>query len=93
MNAETLVLEELKAGTKDLEWFSKNFSDIKKKYPKKFVAIKDQNVVVAASKIETLIKLLKEKFGNPNDFLIDFVPDDKYIEGFEKPLIETSLCS
>jgi hypothetical protein len=79
MNAETLVLEELKAGTKDLEWFSKNFSDIKKKYPKKFVAIKDQNVVVAASKIETLIKLLKEKFGNPNDFLIDFVPDDKYI--------------
>lgn len=79
MNAETLVLEELKAGTKDLEWFSKNFSDIKKKYPKKFVAIKDQNVVVAASKLETLIKLLKKKFGNPNDFLIDFVPDDKYI--------------
>jgi hypothetical protein len=79
MNAETLVLEELKAGTKDLEWFSKNFSDIKKKYPKKFVAIKDQNIVVAASKLDTLIKLLKEKFGNPNDFLIDFVPDDKYI--------------
>jgi hypothetical protein len=79
MNAETLVLEELKAGTKDLEWFSKNFSDIKKKYPKKFVAIKDQNVVVAASKLDTLIEHLKEKFGNPNDFLIDFVPDDKYI--------------
>lgn len=79
MNAETLVLEELKAGTKDLEWFSKNFSDIKKKYPKKFVAIKDQNIVAAASKLDTLIKHLKEKFGNPNDFLIDFVPDDKYI--------------
>ncbi len=79
MNAETLVLEELKAGTKDLEWFSKNFSDIKKKYPKKFVAIKDQNVVVAASKLDTLIEHLKEKFGKPNDFLIDFVPDDKYI--------------
>ena len=79
MNAETFVLEELKAGTKDLEWFSKNFSDIKKKYPKKFVAIKDQNVVIAASKLETLIKRLKEKFGNPNDFLIDFVPDDKYV--------------
>ena len=68
MNAETLVLEELKAGTKDLEWFSKNFSDIKKKYPKKFVAIKDQNVVVSASKLDALIEHLKEKFGNPNDF-------------------------
>ena len=79
MNAETLVLEELKAGNKDLEWFSNNFSELKKKYPKKFVAIKDQNVVIAASKLETLIKILKEKFGNPNDYLIDFVPDDKYI--------------
>ena len=79
MKAETLVLEELKAGNKDLEWFSKNFQELKKKYPKKFVAIKDQNVVIAASKLETLIKHLKQKFGNPNDFLIDFVPDDKYI--------------
>ena len=43
------------------------------------MAVKDQNVVVSASKLETLIKLLKEKFGNPNDFFIDFVPDDKYI--------------
>ena len=79
MKEETLVLEELKAGTKDLEWFSNNFLELKKKYPKKFVAIKDQNVVISASKLEVLIKLLKEKFGNPNDFLIDFVPDDKYI--------------
>ena len=78
MNAETLALKELKAGTKDLEWFSKNFSDIKKKYPKKYVAVKDQNIVVSASKLETLIKLLKKKFDNPNDFLIDFIPDDKY---------------
>lgn len=79
MNAEILVLEGLKAGAKDLEWFSKSFPELKEKYPKKFIAIKDQNVVMAASKLETLIKLLKEKFGNPNDFLIDFVPDDKYI--------------
>ena len=79
MNAETLFLKELKAGNKDLEWFSKNFSELKKKYPKKFVAIKDQDVVIAASKLETLIKQLKQEFGNPNDFLIDFVPDDKYI--------------
>ena len=79
MKDESMVLEELKAGTKDLEWFSKNFPDLKKKYPRKFVAIKDRNVVVAANTLETLIKILKEKFGNPNDYLIDFVPDNKYI--------------
>jgi len=79
MKEETLFLEELKTGTKDLEWLSKNFSDLKKKYPKKFVAIKNRNVVVASNELETLIKLLKKNFGNPNDYLIDFIPDDKYI--------------
>lgn len=79
MNADDLTLKELKAGNKDLEWFSKNFSELKKKYPKKFVAIKNQNVVISTSKLDTLIKRLKEKFGDSNDFLIDFVPDDKYI--------------
>lgn len=79
MKEETLFLEELKTGTRDLEWLSKNFSDLKKKYPKKFVAIKNRNVVVASNELETLIKLLKKKFGDPNDYLIDFIPDDKYI--------------
>lgn len=79
MKEEAAVLEELKAGNKNLEWLSKNFPDLKKKYPKKFVAIQNQNVVVTASSLETLIKTLKEKFGNPGDFLIDFIPDDKYI--------------
>ena len=79
MDADEQSIQKLKAANKDLEWFTKNFSDIKKKYPKKFVAIKDQNVVITASKLETLIKRLKEKFGDPNKFLIDFVPDDTYI--------------
>jgi hypothetical protein len=79
MNADNLALKELKAGNKDLEWFSKNFPEIKKKYPKKFVAIKNQKVVITATKLETLIKHLKQKFGNTNNFLIDFVPDDKYV--------------
>ena len=79
MNADELSIQELKAANKDLEWFTKNFSDLKKKYPKKYVAIKDQNVVISASKLETLIKRLKSKFNDPNKFLIDFVPDDTFI--------------
>lgn len=79
MNEEAMTLKELKAGNKNLEWLSRNFIDLKKKYPKKFVAIQNQNVVVTASSLEVLIKILKEKFGNPNEFLIDFIPDDKYI--------------
>jgi hypothetical protein len=78
MNKDAAVLEELKEGNQNLEWLSKNFSELKKKYPKKFVAIQHQNVVVADRSLKTLIKTLKKKFGDPNEFLIDFIPDDTY---------------
>jgi len=78
MKGDTAVLKELIAGNQNLAWLSKNFSELKKKYPKKFIAIRHQSVIATASSIETLIKILKEKFGDPNEFLIDFIPDDTY---------------
>ena len=78
MKEDAIVLEELIVGNQNLEWLSKNFSELKKKYPKKFVAIQHQNVVVADRSLKTLIKTLKKKFGDPNEFLIDFIPDDTY---------------
>jgi hypothetical protein len=78
MKEDALVLEELIVGNQNLEWLSKNFAELKKKYPKKFVAIQHQNVVVADRSLKTLIKTLKKKFGDPNEFLIDFIPDDTY---------------
>ena len=78
MKEDAVVLEELAEGNKNLAWLSKNFSELKKKYPKKFVAIQHQNVVVANSSVEKLVKTLKKKFGDPNEFLIDFIPDDTY---------------
>jgi hypothetical protein len=78
MKEDSVVLEELKAGNKNLEWLSKNFSYLKKKYPKKFIAIQHQNVVVADRSLKTLIKTLKKKFGDPSNFFIDFIPDDNY---------------
>jgi len=78
MKGDEAVLKELISGNQNLAWLSKNFSKLKKKYPKKFVAIKNQNVVLADGSLETLIKTLKKKFGDPNEFLIDFIPDDTY---------------
>ena len=78
MKGDAAVLKELIAANQNLEWLSKNFSKLKKKYPKKFIAIQHQNVVVADSSLETLIKTLKKRFGDPGDFFIDFIPDDTY---------------
>ena len=79
MNEDKHLLEELKAGTKDVEWLSKNFPALQKKYPKQFIAVKNQQVIIAHKNLVTLINTLKKKFGSPNDFLIDFVPDENYI--------------
>jgi hypothetical protein len=72
------LLNELKAGTKDVEWLSKNYHLLRKKYPKQFIAVKNQQVIIAHKDLITLINTLKRKFGNPNDYLIDFVPDENY---------------
>jgi hypothetical protein len=50
-----------------------------KKYPKKFVAIKNKEIVLVENKLDTLIDITKKKFGNPSDFLIDFIPDKEYV--------------
>jgi hypothetical protein len=78
MNKDANLLKELTAGTKDVEWISKNYPVLKKKYPKHFIAVKNQQVIVAHKNLVTLINTLKKQFGSPNDFLIDFVPDETY---------------
>lgn len=78
MDKAAAILRELRVVNQNLDWFLENFSELKKKYPKKFVAIQHQNVVVADSSLETLIKTLKKRFGDPNEFLIDFIPGDSY---------------
>jgi len=78
MKEDQHLLEELKAGTKDVEWLSKHYSALRKKYPKQFIAVKNQKVITAHNDLVTLISTLKRKFGDPNDYLIDFIPDENY---------------
>ena len=78
MKEDQHLLAELTAGTKDVEWFSKNYPTLRKKYPKQFIAVKNQQVIIAHKDLLTLINTLKRKYGNPNDYLIDFIPDENY---------------
>lgn len=79
MNEEAIILQKLKQGNRDLEWFSKNYSDLKKKYPKKFVAVKDRRIVMVESKLENLLDKLRKRYGDTKEFLIDFLPDEGYV--------------
>lgn len=72
------LLEELTIGIKDVEWLSKNYPTLRKKYPKQYIAVKNQKVIIAHKDLFILINTLKRQFGDPNEYLIDFVPDDNY---------------
>jgi len=78
MKEDQHLLAELTAGTKDVAWLSKNYPELRKKYPKQFIAVKNQQVIIAHKDLLTLIHTLKRKYGNPNDYLIDFIPDENY---------------
>lgn len=78
MKEDQHLLAELTAGTKDVAWLSKNYPALRKKYPKQFIAVKNQQVIIAHKDLLTLINTLKRKYGNPNDYLIDFIPDENY---------------
>lgn len=73
MNEEALILLELKEGNLDLEWISKNYSNLQKDYSDKFVAVKDKRIFSVASKLEELINNLKKHKKDPAEFLIEFI--------------------
>jgi hypothetical protein len=56
------------------EWFNANFEEIRQKYGSKFFAIKDQDILIAEDKMETLLDLLEEKNININEVFITSIP-------------------
>ena len=54
----------------DLEWFKKNFSNLRIEFPGELVAIKDQEVVGSAQNIQVLFGKLREKGVEENLVLI-----------------------
>lgn len=73
MEEEVLVLQELNEANKDLAWLSENYSKLQKECSNKFVAIKNRKLMTSASKLESLLKTLKEHKEDPANFLIDFI--------------------
>lgn len=73
MQEEALVLEELNDANNNLKLFTKNYDRIQKECANKFVAIKDGEVVICESKLELLIKKIKEQKKDPAKFLIDYI--------------------
>jgi len=76
---ESIIFEELKQGNEQLEWLTKHYEELRKRYKNRYVAIKDKKIVMDDSDIERLIKRLQQEHYNLQDITIEFMPDDDFI--------------
>ena len=67
------VVEMLNSGHRDLEWFSNNLVDLKRKFNNNFIAIHDTKVIDSDTNLDRLITKLKSQNVDTNNVLIEFV--------------------
>jgi hypothetical protein len=73
------ILDELISVRNNLKWISDNEEKLRKKYPCNFIAMKDNDIVLADKNFDNLLTKLREKFGsNISEFNINFIPDEGY---------------
>ena len=73
------VVEMLKSGKKDLEWFENNHDVLKKKYKNKFIAFKEGVVIGAEKNLDLLLSSLEERGVDLSCVIIRFMSDVKSI--------------
>lgn len=73
---EKLVVKTLKDMHKDIDWISKNYREIQKKYGGKFVAIDQCKVVFADKDFKIVHDKIKREPSDPTEPWIDYIPDE-----------------
>ena len=73
MTQQELIQEfnELEA---DSSFISKKMAEFSQKYAKKFVAVKDQQVIAIGDDFENVLNEIKEKGIDPSRVLIEYIP-------------------
>jgi len=55
-------------------WLDLNYEEIRRKYPNKFIAIKNKRIIAESDDIDKLIKKLISMKEDLNKVLIEFIP-------------------
>jgi hypothetical protein len=78
MSQQTLI-NEFKILETGSNFMSKQIKEFAQKYPKKFVAIKDNQLIAISESFEEIMTKIKEKGFNPNSVLIEYIPGKEEI--------------
>jgi hypothetical protein len=70
---EQEILSQFKILESGSSFISKNFQELQKKFPDKFIAIEDSKVIANNSDFDSLIRELEEKGKQPNLTVIEFI--------------------
>ena len=77
--ADTQLIQMLKSGQEDLEWFDSNLNVILKDFNNMFIAFMHKKVIDSDQDLNKLIEKLKEKDVDTSNVFIKFVSKIKYI--------------
>jgi len=70
---EKEILLRLEKFSEDVDWISKKQAMLRKKFAGKYVAVAGYRVIDSDSKLEALLKRLKEKGEDPGQIAIEFI--------------------
>jgi hypothetical protein len=74
---EKEAIKKLNETERDYKWFIKNGKELRRKYPNKFVAILNEEVIASSDKVEDLLRELKKK--KLEDAIIEFIEPENVI--------------
>ena len=77
--SETVIVNILVSGQKDIEWFYSNLDRFKSEYDNMFVAFSNKKIIDSDSVLDNLIDKLKNKGIDISDVFIEFVSKTKFI--------------
>ena len=76
---DTQLIQMLKSGQEDLEWFDANLNLLITKFNEKFIAFRNKQVIEYNQDLNELMKKLKESDVDTSNVFVKFVSKVKYI--------------
>ncbi|NOZ81139.1 MAG: hypothetical protein GXP63_05695 [DPANN group archaeon] len=67
------LLSILKLRNEDLEWYNQELSNLKNEYHDEFIAINEKKIIDTDSRMEGIIRKLKQKKIDPASVIIKFI--------------------
>ena len=76
---DTQLIQMLKSGQEDLEWFDANLNLLITKFNEKFIAFRNKQVIESDQDLNRLMEKLKESDVDTSNIFVKFVSKVKFI--------------